>query len=129
AKSIQSFVQWTRAASQEFLEAEAAEAASQLLASNYRLTGIAVLAWLSGVRWSCKCEVRRSDLTAALQHLSAASLMKDPQPLTHPAKNIAKAFCEVLEAEMREAEGTPTSEDVLVVEAEMREVEGGELSP
>ncbi|CAK8985996.1 unnamed protein product [Durusdinium trenchii] len=106
AKSIQSFIQWTRSCSEEFLEADSAEAAGQLLANSYRLTGLAVIAWLSSMRWWCRSEVRKGDLTDTLKHLLLANLIKSPSHLNHPVKSVARSFCELLEEGKLESYGS-----------------------
>ncbi|CAL1130256.1 unnamed protein product [Cladocopium goreaui] len=61
------------------------------------------VARLSSVRWWCRCEVLRSDLTEALRHLIFANLA---QPgVAHPSKNLAKSFCDLLEA--TDIQGSP----------------------
>ncbi|CAE7815188.1 unnamed protein product [Symbiodinium sp. CCMP2592] len=98
AQSVQRFIDWAKQAAEDFLQAESVEDAEKLLASTYRLVGVSVIVWLSSVSWACRCQVRREDLSAALQSLTKAGLLRSGT-LEPPVKSLAKGFCDLLDAD------------------------------
>ncbi|CAE7788462.1 unnamed protein product [Symbiodinium sp. CCMP2456] len=98
AQSVQRFIDWAKQAAEDFLQAESVEDAEKLLASTYRLVGVSVIVWLSSVSWACRCQVRREDLSAALQSLTKAGLLRSGT-LEPPVRSLAKGFCALLGAD------------------------------